>query len=353
MSGRRVLGALILGIAGLASRGVAAPPAGPRAEVPIREVILSDGVRRYALPVKIGGVTLDAGLDTGSSGLRVLPGVLGPDDARQVGGGSNYSYGSGADLRGVTGEATVAIGGLAAPARLQLVEHVGCTPQQPRCPASRVSEADYGVQGDGLPHEGFKAILGTNMGDAEVPSLLPAMGARRWIVELPRPGEGLPGRLILNPTAEETAGFVAFKTFPAFAERRGGLHDAIGGCLVNLASKARACGAVLLDSGAPGLDVANGGLGGQPWPDGTAAALTFGDPGGQVRAVAQLQIGQRSQVSHLTYRPDPRNAGPVIYSGLTAYFAFSVLYDADARTVALKPRPQAPGGPIGTTVPAS
>ena len=50
---------------------------------------------------------------------------------------------------------------------------------------------DYGIASDGLPGEGFKAILGIDM--ARGRGRQPAsrfLGARRWIVELPRPGEG-------------------------------------------------------------------------------------------------------------------------------------------------------------------
>jgi len=59
-------------------------------------------------------------------------------------------------------------------------------------PASLVSAAQYGIQGDGLPGEGFVAIMGVNMGHDPVPNPLIALGVKRWIVELPRPGETTP-----------------------------------------------------------------------------------------------------------------------------------------------------------------
>ena len=168
----RVLIAAVL--AASCADAVWAQPAPPvRSEVAIREVVLSDGARRYTVPVKVGSTTLEAGLDTGSSGLRVLAGVLGPDDARAGGRGDTYAYGSGAKLDGVVGDAEVAIGALSAPIGLQLIRKVGCTSDKPDCPVSKLAPAQYGVQGDGLPGEGFKAIIGVNMAEAEVPGAAP------------------------------------------------------------------------------------------------------------------------------------------------------------------------------------
>ena len=75
---------------------------------------------------------------------------------------------------------------------------------------------------DGLPDEGFKAILGTDMAPEKVANPLTAMGVRRWIVELPRPGERGPGRLILNPTREETEGYVMLPMSAPFSKMQGG-----------------------------------------------------------------------------------------------------------------------------------
>src|SRR5207344_1514729 len=104
----------------------------------------------------------------------------------------------------------------------------------------------YGIASDGLPDEGFKAILGTDMAPAAVGNPLIAMGVRRWIVELPRPGEPGPGRLILNPDATDLAGFVMLPLAASYAQiQGGGVHDALPGCLAHAASRTRVCGAVL------------------------------------------------------------------------------------------------------------
>lgn len=335
---------LSLALAAFAGTATAQPPP-PRGEVAVREVILSDGMRRYTIPVKVGSVAIEAGLDTGSTGLRVLPGVLADADVRDGGHGETYAYGSGAELAGVAGEGTLSIGGLTGTSTLQLVRRVGCTTRLPRCPASRVPADRYGIQGDGLPGEGFKAILGTNMAPARIANPFVAIGAHRWIVDLPRPGETAPGRIVLNPTDAELAGFTLLPLSPGVAGLSGGRHDAVPGCLLNTDTHAKACGVVTLDSGAPGMRLQNGGLGGRAWPEGAPATLGFYDASGHLRAAETLLVGQRAQASHLAFVEEPRIQGTTIFSGLTVYFAYSVLYDADRQLIGLKARPTARGGP--------
>src|SRR5437764_1417434 len=57
-----------------------------RGEAEIRQSVLSNGARRYALAVQVGATTLLAALDTGSTGLRILPGALRAGDAAALGG---------------------------------------------------------------------------------------------------------------------------------------------------------------------------------------------------------------------------------------------------------------------------
>lgn len=316
-----------------------------RAELPVREVDLSDGTRRYAVPVQIGGVKLDAGLDTGSTGLRVMPGVLGPADAKVAHRAQTYSFGAGVRLEGDIAEAPLAFGALAGSGPVEVVSEIGCTAEQPRCFATRVPAADFGIQGDGLKGEGFKAILGVNMAHGDAANPFVAAGARRWIVELPRPGEAA-GRIILNPADEETAGYAFVPVLPRYDALRGGLHDAIAGCLVRQAGpKEQACGALALDSGAPGLRVNRGPLHGRPWPEGTPASLVFADPSGHAVAAEAIVIGERAQATHLAYTEEGRTPDTVIFAGLTPYFAYDVLYDPEHGRIGFKPRPPAPGAP--------
>ncbi|HET9159891.1 MAG TPA: hypothetical protein VFN88_04705 [Caulobacteraceae bacterium] len=322
---------LLLAALMIATPSIAA--AQTRSEVPIREVDLSDQTRRYVVQIKVGETAIDAGLDTGSTGIRILPGVLKGSDANETSRKDAYSYGSGAKYDGVIGNAQVTIAGASGSAPVQLIKKVGCLEAMPRCPVVRTSPEKYGIQGDGLPGEGFKAILGINMGRSAAANPLPLLGAKRWIIELPLPGSGKPGRIILNPTAAESAGYITFDIDRRFAQEEGGMHDAIPACLVNTAVNQGFCGATLLDTGAPGIVVINGR--GQIWSNDTPAAFVFGD---KTKTAVGFKIGYRDFASRLTYTPRPQVSDQRIHAGLTPYFAYSVLYDADAGTVALKPR---------------
>ncbi len=333
--------ALALGVTTAPSSFAQPPPAAlPRTEVPIREVMLSDGARRYAVRITVGASSFEAGLDTGSAGLRVLPGALAPGDA--VKGGllkaDSYSYGSGTMLSGRVSSGDLRIGALTANIDLQLVDQISCTRSAPDCPVAHLPIAQYGVQGDGLPGEGFRAILGVNMADAELPTPLAAIGARRWIVELPRPSENKPGRLILNPTDEETARFVMLPISPEYAAMQGGLHDAVLGCLVNPATKAKACGLVMLDTGAPGIRVHDSDSDLKPWPQGAQAALTFYASPTQPVLGETFTIDDRVHASHLQFETSPRPNRTVIFAGINPYLAFDVLYDPAHQRIGLAPR---------------
>jgi hypothetical protein len=338
MAGR--LFALSLTLLAAALPACAAPAA--RSEAPIRQIALSNGALRYAVPIRVGRTELMASLDTGSTGLRILPGVLRPADAVVSAEPETYGYASGSRYEGVVGEATVAVGAAEGTAPVHLIRTIGCFAYLPRCPASRTTLAQYGIASDGLPGEGFKAIIGIDMAPGRVGNPLRSLGVRRWIVELPRPGEG-DGRLILNPTEAELQGYAMLPLAAPYAhERGGGLHDTVPGCLSNTTTGARACGVVLMDTGGRGLSIVNGRLDGEPWPSGSAAALDLFDARGGLAARAALTIGLRDQGTRLVWRRETRVFGVVIYAGIAPYFAYSVLYDAGRQTIGLKARPPGP-----------
>lgn len=331
--------AFVLALAG------AAPAAGQgiRSEAEIRQSVLSNGARRYAVPVRVGATTLLAALDTGSTGLRILPDVLKPADAIAGPEAETYGYASGSRYEGFVADARIGIGAAQGTGPVHLIKTIGCFVYLPHCPASRTTLPQYGIASDGLPGEGFKAILGIDMAPGRVGNPLRFLGAQRWIVELPRPGEG-DGRLILNPTEAETQGYVMVPLAAPYAhERGGGLHDAVPGCLVNAAAGQRACGVVLMDTGAPGLAVANGRLGASPWPDGSAVSLDLFDRTGGLAARVAMTVGQREQGTRLSYRQESRVNGVVVYAGIAPYFAYSILYDPRRQMIGLKPRPPGPG----------
>jgi hypothetical protein len=106
---------------------------------------------------------IEAMLDTGSTGLRILPGALSPANYVIMSRANEYGYGSGVKLTGRIANASVDIGGAVTdePIPIQIIQTVGCFENKPRCPASRVAQTAYGLGGDGLPNEGFRPSLGS------------------------------------------------------------------------------------------------------------------------------------------------------------------------------------------------
>jgi len=316
-----------------------------RSEVPIRQVDLSDGERRYAVMLKLGGTQIEAGLDSGSTGLRILPGVLQPGDAKGGGGSDHYAYGSGTEFVGETGKGLLTIGGASGAISVQLIKTKQCVDRQPNCPASKIPMEQFGIQGSGIPGAGFKAIFGINMSDAEIDSPLSAIGVKRWIIELPRAAAET-GRLILNPTDEEVKDYALLP----IDGHGGGLHDAVKGCILNRTTKANACGALTLDTGAPGISIISTGIGPAALPEGASAAFGFYD-GRTARAMESFTVGARAHAAKLSFPMALGRRDTVIRSGLSAYFAFDVLYDSRNAKLGLKPRPPAGDSPTGTLAP--
>lgn len=247
----------------IASRLSAAGTA-TRVEVPISQRRLSDGNIRYWVPVRIGGgAPIEAMLDTGSFGLRVMADAVEPSRYQATDIVRKYRFGSGIVLEGVLAKAVVQIGEASTgePVVIQVVQSVGCTAMRPNCAAARLSPADYRIGGDGLPREGFQAILGLSMRAPDVPSAalnpLDVVGERKWIVALPLPGANGPGKLIVNPGPADLAGFQLFPVSltPAWNSGAGGgravRETLIPGCIGTQAAAedAEACAPMKMDSG--------------------------------------------------------------------------------------------------------
>jgi hypothetical protein len=309
--------------------GAAAAPA--HAVLPIHQAGMANGEPRYSITIAIGSTSVEAMLDTGSSGLHVLPGVLGAADAAASDDSMSQSYSSGVDLSGVEGKARLALGDVAPPdpVRIGLVQRIACTDAKPDCPASKVSQADYRIGGGAFAGEGYKAIFGVAVRQTKVGNPLVAMGVDAWIVVLPKPGDSAPGTLILNPTPEERAGFASVRV-----DARGRLP----GCL--LYDSNRICGPVVFDSGAPGVTVlAPEKPASFPWPDGAHVTLALQPETGE--AIGLGFDVRRAPGSHTRLHGEPLPKGEkstFIRAGTLPYFAYSVLYDARGFTVGLKAR---------------
>jgi hypothetical protein len=129
-------------------------------ELPLRQTLVQ-GHPIYSVPVRVGSTLIETGVDTGSTGLRVLPNVLRPQDAQAGEQPDSYAYGSGIRIDGVVGTAQIAFGNRAGQGLIQMIRTVGCVARQPNCPATHVGGIEhYGITGQGIPDAGFKAIAG-------------------------------------------------------------------------------------------------------------------------------------------------------------------------------------------------
>jgi hypothetical protein len=336
----RPAAALVLCLAGVPQAHAQA--ATVRSEVPIREVILSNGFSFYSILIGVGGTVIEAGLDTGSTGLRVLPRTLARGDAVASPVRAYASFEIGTEYRGSVGNATLTVGDLAGPSTLHLVGTIGCRRDVPECPAARVSPERFGFMGLGLPREGFRAMMGIGMSEADIQSPLSAIGAERWIVQLPLPGASQPGRLILNPGDDEVEGFALLPTVAG---------DSVTGCILNEATGAGACGAVLLDTGGSAIAVRDSSLAGGTWAKGTAGTITLYDDN-RPAAVEHFTIGLPSQASGLLFQA-ANNEPTTMNLGRSPYFAFDVLYMPGKSRVGLRPRPPQADAPVGVLVATS
>ena len=303
---------------------LAAPAAAQRVELPIKPVVGQGGVRRYAVTVTINGQPVEAGLDTGSTGLRVLAPAL-PGGAPLKGPGVHYGYGSGVEFHGSAVKVSVMLGALpAGVTRVQRIDTLGCRKTVPDCAAKGADLAGFGIMGDGVAGQGFPAILGIGLRDDPVANPLIQLGVTRWIVDLPR-GPGETGRLVLNPSDEEAARYRPIRFI--------GDTNQVVGCVTSAATKL--CAPTMVDSGASGIRV-QGGKPADLLPQGTEAALTIGD--GTAEASMPVIIGRRDQASAMRLYPARVDGKLSLSFGIAPYLRSEILYDARAHTLGVVDR---------------
>jgi hypothetical protein len=337
---------------------------GIRTEVPIQQITLSDGTIRYWIPVKIGNTSVNTLLDSGTTGLRILPGAISGSDAPK-GQIDRLTVASGTVLVGEVTSGTIQIGSISGLSPFQSIKKIECVFRASTCPSAHVPFEEYGLGAEGLPGEGFHAIIGVKAGLSSLANPLLAIGVTRWIIELPRPGDSTPGKLVLNPRDDEAGDYVyipvggphTFGMPDVFTHIRGNitkperdvlLPDAMGGCL-QIESGAKACGALTFDTGYPAVDVINGPISVSQGalPENTKAELTIFD-GNEPRAATSFEAGIKAQASQVfVTKHGPQNFGTVIFAGAVPYFAFDVLYESNRNRIGLKPRPIAAGLPAG------
>ncbi len=321
-------------IAQRVDRGLRPEPVSGRAEVPIRQVQLSDGTTRYAIPISVGGQPVLVGLDTGSVGLRLLP--TAQSGLQSTGKANHEPFGSGVVLDGPIARGQIGVGNRSAVIGVQQVLGVHCAKGGNAC-AARLGIGRYRVMGDGLPGEGFLGIIGVKPNLDAVPrNPLIQLGIHRWIVSLPQPGSGRPGTLVLNPDARDQAGF---RPVPS-----GQNPGQVLGCLYRPTPRpARACGNTILDTGAPGVGALNGGMVPQAM-SGAPARFVFGTPDARSPGMT-LRLNDRRQMTRYSASDKTGIEGTQLRMGVAPYLAYDILYDADRGTIAVRARASFPGGP--------
>lgn len=304
--------------------------AAERIVVPIAARALPNGAMRYSVPVSVGGgPPVEAMLDTGSVGLRLLPGVVEASRYRPLGRSMRARFGSGVELSGPLARADLTIGGFRARgAVVQVAESAACLPGRETCAAARPGPDGYRISGV------FAAILGIGLRPNPADNPLELDGDKAWIVILPRPGEPGPGELILNPTAADRAGFTLFRLAPGNAGGRGGwLDNALAGCL-SWTGDSPVCGPTFLDTGTPNLSLVAEGRQ-VTWRPGLPAQLRFGQAGGPA---VDFRFGETPAARMRLSPPEAGHPRAGLNTGVLPYYSFAVLYDAKAGVIGLKAR---------------
>lgn len=320
----------LLALAGVSETG------GDRVEIPISQARFSNGPPRYSIPVALeGGAPIDAMLDTGSTGLNVLPSVeiaSKPDRSARP---ARTSYRNGVVLTGVTAPTKVSLSGqLEVTAAVSRIQTVTCATDKPACPAAAVAPADYRI-GATNPTEGFKAIIGVGLRAGAADNPLTKIGGQAWIVVLPRAGDPGPGKLILNPSPEERARFTLFQ-LPRDPRGTGWADNAVPACLTD-DKAAPLCGPALLDSGAPSIVYISRTPPQTTWDRGAQLGLTFGPPAASV--LKQSFTVGRGPGTRVEVQPPPANLPwEGLNLGALPFYEWAVLYDAKTGVVGLAPR---------------
>ena len=308
--------------AGLAM--LAIPAAAQRIEVPIKAVTMTSGAPRYTVDLQINGHPIEAALDTGSTGLRVLAASV--PDARGGGDAVRYRFNAGVELAGSAVKVMLGIGTLpAGQARVARIDTVKCVQRLPDCPAEGADPAAFRIMSDGIPGQGFVAIIGIGMRHDVVENPLVQPGIKRWIVDLPRPGATAPGRLILNPDNAEVARYRQFDMLPN--------TNMIAGCVT--AADKKVCAPALLDSGSAGIKI-RGGTDSDIIAPRTPATISIGDA--KQTASITVEIGRRDQLTMMRLYPPGTPGERLLSLGVAPYLRWSILYDFPGHRVGVADR---------------
>jgi hypothetical protein len=310
--------------------------------VPLRIDHLAGGAWRYTAEVQIGDAPpFEAFVDTGSEGLRVLPGLIDDsayDDIDDV--LVSYSYHSGLALQGVVARGRVTLGGLTTSAiPIMRIRDVGCTYLVPDCDAAGKSASDYLAFG-------YRAILGIGMrntpGNAGIANPIVQLdGHPAFAVHSPDYG-GTAGTLQIAPPSAEVARYhtvmlAALAGGEALADGSPTWDDrTVPTCITDVTSNTGTCAGGILDTGASisyVLDPAFVGTSSQ-WPSGHEVAVQIGNLGTYDFTISATPI---PGIDDVRTEPLPVGTSPLINLGTALFFHYDALFDQAEGRIGLAP----------------
>jgi hypothetical protein len=319
---------------------------GQRAQVSIKQTILPDGAVRYSIPVSVGGsAPFDAFLDTGSWGLSLLPGAAPSSAYTNSAVADTVSFVNGVQLTGTRASAKVSVGAATSDVAIPItaVSNASCVAAVANCPASQIPFSIFGIGGDGIPGQGFKAIIGvslafvtTTSGQGE-PNPLSYFGQGKFIVSLPGAG-GDAGTLILNPSTADLAGFTLFQ-LPALGSTTlpNGLPawraGALPACINDQTTQVSYCGNTLLDSGTSNV-VIDSPLASAPGQLNAGDQAIFSTSAPQALASPTFAVAS-STPARINIAPASATS---INAGVLPFRYFDVFYDVKDGVIGLRPK---------------
>jgi hypothetical protein len=138
--------------------------------VPVAVATDATGAMRAIVHIRVGGgPSVPVLLDTGSAGLRILPGDVGRS-VQQTGQTETATFGGGVQLTSQVVQANISIGGLTTPSttEVSVIQSSGCAPGFPSCVSGKGTSAIFGSSG-------VVGILGVAMSDATAATVTPTL----------------------------------------------------------------------------------------------------------------------------------------------------------------------------------
>ena len=313
--------------------------AGAPVDVPITlSAPSASGTVRFSIPVTLGSSPpVEAFLDTGSSGLRILPGVLPSSAFAEITTTKvTSSYHSGLTLSGVIATINVSIGGLSTPTPIpvMLVQTVSCAADEPNCGANGVDAGGYTF------FETSRVLIGVGLRNSAssggVASPIPQLqGSPSFLIQGATHG-GTSATMVLRP---DTASLPTLKTFSlpkedggaplpngvsAFADRYG-----LPACLNDTTHGVDYCVPAELDTGNPPVYIewpGAGDAGERVLPPATMVEVTIGPEAGVLEQYS-FTVGSVPTSGVDAVEVEPATLPPYMNLGTQVFFRYDVYFD--------------------------